>query len=428
MKIQIRNARVIDPASGLDAVQDLCIAAGRIVALGQAPVDFHPNRVIDASGLIACPGLVDLSARLREPGLEYKATLESELLAAVAGGVTTLVCPPDTDPPLDEPGLVEMLKYRAKSLNLARVYPLGALTQKLAGERLAEMAVLRDAGCVAFSQADAPLSDTQVLLRALEYAATFDMPVWLRPQDAHLARDGVAHDGPVATRLGLRPIPACAETVALATILLLVRATGARVHLCRLSSREAVDMVRRARHDGLPVTCDVSINHLHLCDEDIGWFDANCRLVPPLRSRADRAALRAGLLDGTIDALCSDHTPVDDDAKQLPFGEAEPGATGLELLLPLTLRWAQETGLPLTEALARVTSLPARILGLDHGRLAPGLPADICLFDPAGETPVDARLLRSQGRNTPFLGQTLPGRVRLTLVEGHVVFEQPARA
>ncbi|MEJ5211024.1 MAG: dihydroorotase [Burkholderiales bacterium] len=427
MKIQIRNARVIDPASGLDAVQDLCIAAGRIVALGQAPVDFHPNRVIDASGLIACPGLVDLSARLREPGLEYKATLESELLAAVAGGVTTLVCPPDTDPPLDEPGLVEMLKYRAKSLNLARVYPLGALTQKLAGERLAEMAVLRDAGCVAFSQADAPLSDTQVLLRALEYAATFDMPVWLRPQDAHLARDGVAHDGPVATRLGLRPIPACAETVALATILLLVRATGARVHLCRLSSREAVDMVRRARHDGLPVTCDVSINHLHLCDEDIGWFDANCRLVPPLRSRADRAALRAGLLDGTIDALCSDHTPVDDDAKQLPFGEAEPGATGLELLLPLTLRWAQETGLPLTEALARVTSLPARILGLDHGRLAPGLPADICLFDPAGETPVDARLLRSQGRNTPFLGQTLPGRVRLTLVEGHVVFEQPAR-
>lgn len=428
MKIQIRNARVIDPASGLDAVQDLCIAAGRIVALGQAPADFHPNRVIDASGLIACPGLVDLSARLREPGLEYKATLESELLAAVAGGVTTLVCPPDTDPPLDEPGLVEMLKYRAKSLNLARVYPLGALTQKLAGERLAEMAVLRDAGCVAFSQADAPLSDTQVLLRALEYAATFDMPVWLRPQDAHLARDGVAHDGPVATRLGLRPIPACAETVALATILLLVRATGARVHLCRLSSKEAVDMVRRARHDGLPVTCDVSINHLHLCDEDIGWFDANCRLVPPLRSRADRAALRAGLLDGTIDALCSDHTPVDDDAKQLPFGEAEPGATGLELLLPLTLRWAQETGLPLTEALARVTSLPARILGLDHGRLAPGLPADICLFDPAGETPVDARLLRSQGRNTPFLGQTLPGRVRLTLVEGHVVFEQPARA
>lgn len=428
MKIQIRNARVIDPASGLDAVLDLCIAAGRIVALGQAPADFHPNRVIDASSLIACPGLVDLSARLREPGLEYKATLESELLAAVAGGVTTLVCPPDTDPPLDEPGLVEMLKYRAKSLNLARVYPLGALTQKLAGERLAEMAVLRDAGCVAFSQADAPLSDTQVLLRALEYAATFDMPVWLRPQDAHLARDGVAHDGPVATRLGLRAIPACAETVALATILLLVRATGARVHLCRLSSKEAVDMVRRARHDGLPVTCDVSINHLHLCDEDIGWFDANCRLVPPLRSRADRAALRAGLVDGTIDALCSDHTPVDDDAKQLPFGEAEPGATGLELLLPLTLRWAQETGLPLTEALARVTSLPARILGLDHGRLAPGLPADICLFDPAGETPVDACLLRSQGRNTPFLGQTLPGRVRLTLVEGHVVFEQPARA
>ncbi|MEO1767238.1 dihydroorotase [Thiobacter aerophilum] len=427
MKIHIKNARIIDPASGLDKVEDIAIAAGRILALGATPPDFNANRVIDATGLVACPGLVDLSARLREPGFEYKATLESELLAAVAGGVTTLVCPPDTDPPLDEPGLVEMLKYRARSLNLARVYPLGALTQKLAGERLAEMAVLRDAGCIAFSQADAPLSDTQVLLRALEYAATFDIPVWLRPQDAHLSRDGVAHDGAVATRLGLRAIPACAETVALATILLLVRATGARVHLCRLSSREAVDMVRRARHDGLPVTCDVSINHLHLCDEDIGWFDANCRLVPPLRSPQDRAALRAGLGDGTIDALCSDHTPVDDDAKQRPFGEAEPGATGLELLLPLTLRWAQETGLPLKDALARVTSLPARILGVDHGRLAPGLPADLCLFDPAGKTPVDARLLRSQGRNTPFLGQSLPGRVRLTLVEGHVVFEQPAR-
>jgi len=317
-----------------------------------------------------------------------------------------------------------MLRYRARSLNLARVHPLGALTQKLAGERLAEMAVLREAGCVAFSQAEAPLPDPQVLLRTMEYAATFDLPIWLRPQDPYLARDGVAHDGAVASRLGLRAIPACAETVALSTILLLVRATGARVHLCRLSTRQGVEMVRRARHDGLPVTCDVSIHHLHLCDEDIGWFDTHCRLTPPLRGREDRAALAAGLKEGTIDALCSDHTPVDDDAKQLPFGEAEPGATGLELLLPLTLRWAQEAGLPLVEALARVTSIPARILGIPHGRLAVGAAADICLFDPEGTTRVTPQSLRSQGKNTPFLGQTLPGRVRMTLMDGHAVFEQ----
>lgn len=425
MKLHIRNGRVIDPKSGLDAVRDVFIAAGKIVALGEAPPGFHANRVIDATGLVVCPGLVDLSARLREPGFEYKATLESELLAAAAGGVTSLACPPDTDPPLDEPGLVEMLKYRARSLNLARVHPVGALTQKLAGERLAEMAVLHEAGCVAFSQADAPLADTELLKRALEYAATFGFSVWLRPQDPFLARDGVAHDGPVATRLGLRAIPACAETIALATILLLVRATGARVHLCRLSSREAVDMVRRARHDGLPITCDVSVNHLHLCDEDIGWFDANCRLVPPLRAEEDCAALRAALAEGTIDAVCSDHTPVDDDAKQRPFGEAEPGATGLELLLPLTLKWAQEAGVPLAGALARITCEPARILGIDRGRLAVGQSADLCLFDPAGITRIEPQRLKSQGRNTPFLGQTLPGRVHMTVLEGHVVFEEP---
>lgn len=423
MKIQIKNGRLVDPRNRVDAVSDIYIAAGKVVAIGTEPDGFHANRIIDASGLVVCPGLVDLSARLREPGFEYKATLESEMLAAAAGGVTSLVCPPDTDPALDEPGLVEMLKYRAKSLNLARVYPLGALTQQLAAERLTEMAVLHQAGCVAFSQADKPLVDTLLLVRALQYAATFNFPVWLRPQDPFLAKTGVAHDGAVATRLGLRAVPSCAETIALATILLLVRETGARVHLCRLSSREAVDMVRRAKHDGLPITCDVSINHAHLSDEDIGFFDSNCRLVPPLRATSDRAALRAGLADGTIDALCSDHAPVDDDAKQVPFGEAEPGATGLELLLPLTLKWASEAGVALPQALAKITSEPARILGLDNGHLSVGHAADICIFDPNGSRKIDAKSLKSQGKNTPFLGQTLSGAVRLTLLEGHVVYE-----
>ena len=423
MKIHIKGGRVVDPGSSTDKVQDVFIVAGKITAIGKAPDGFHANRVIDAAGLVVCPGLVDLSVRLREPGYEYKATLESEMAAAVAGGVTSLVCPPDTDPPLDEPGLVEMLKHRARNLNQAHVYPLGALTQGLKGERLTEMAELVDAGCVAFSQADVPLTDNQVLLRALQYATTFGYAVWLRPRDAGLARGGVAHDGQVTTRLGLAPIPVAAETVALSTILLLARETGARVHLCRLSSAEGVEMVRQAKSSGINVTCDVSANHVHLSEIDIGYFDSNCHLVPPLRSQRDRDGLRRGIEDGTIDAICSDHTPVDDDAKQLPFAESEAGATGLELLLALTLKWAEESGVPLQAALARVTSEPARIVGIDTGRIATGDNADLCIFDPARSWKVEPAKLKSQGRNTPFSGYELKGRVRYTLVGGHIVFE-----
>jgi dihydroorotase len=423
MKIHIKNGRLIDPRNGVDGQHDVFIAAGKVVAVGAAPSGFSPNRVIDAAGLIVCPGLVDLAARLREPGFEYMATLESEMTAAVAGGVTSLACPPDTDPPLDEPGLVEMLKFRAKTLNQAHVYPVGALTQGLKGQRLTEMAELRDAGCVAFSQADAPLTDNQVLLYALQYAATFGFTVWLRPQDAALARGGVAHDGRVATRLGLPAIPVCAETVALSTILLLARDTGARVHLARLSSAEGVGMVRQAKARNLPVTCDIGIHHAHLSEMDVGFFDSNAHLIPPLRSERDRDALRQGLADGTIDAICSDHTPVDEDAKQLPFAESEEGATGLELLLPLTLKWAEETSLPLSMALAKITCDPARVLGIEAGHLAPGSAADICIFDPERWWRVEPGALKSQGKNTPFLGVELKGKVRYTLVEGQLVYE-----
>ena len=423
MKIHIQNGHLIDPKNHLDGQHDIYIAAGKIAAIGSAPDGFVANRVLDASGLIACPGLIDLSARLREPGYEYMATLESEMDAAVAGGVTSLVCPPDTDPPLDEPGLVEMLKYRAKSLNQARVFPLGALTQKLEGLRITEMAELRDAGCIGFSQADAPLVDTQVLWRALQYAATFDFTVWLRPQDAYLAKGGVAHDGEVASRLGLPAIPASAETIALATILALARDTGARIHLCRLSTRAGVAMVRAAKAEGLPVTCDVAIHHAHLSEMDIGYFDTNCHLIPPLRSSRDRDALRQGLQDGTVDALCSDHAPVDDDAKLLPFGEAEAGATGLELLLPLTLKWAEEAGVALPAAIAKLTTEPARILGLNNGSLSVGQAADLCLFDPQRYWKVEPRSLKSSGKNTPYQGVELRGKVRATLVDGHIVYE-----
>lgn len=421
--IEIRNGRLIDPGNKIDRKSSLFIAAGRIAGVGSAPAGWHPERVIDAAGCVVCPGLIDLAARLREPGFEYMATLESEMNAAIAGGVTSLACPPDTDPSLDEPGLVEMLKHRARSLNQAHVYPVGALTVGLKGENITEMGELTEAGCVAFSHADAPLADTQVLRRALQYAATFDYRVWLRPQDAYLARGGVAHDGEVATRLGLASIPSSAEIVALDTIFALAAETGARVHIARLSTHDGVARVREAKRTGLKVTCDVAIHHVHLCDIDIGWFDPQCHLVPPLRSVRDREGLRAGLSDGTIDAICSDHAPVDDDSKQLPFAEAEPGATGLELLLPLTLKWAREAKLPLLEALARITAEPARVLGIDAGHLAAGAAADVCIVDPDEPWTVTRDGLKSQGKNTPFLGLELNGRVRQTLVDGQIVYE-----
>jgi dihydroorotase len=423
MRIEIRNGRLIDPAQALDRSTSLFIDADAIAGIGTAPREWRPERVIEASGCVVCPGFVDLAARLREPGLEHKATLESELSAAAAGGVTSLACPPDTDPPLDEPGLVEMLKHRARAIRGAHVYPVGALTVGLKGTTLTEMGQLAEAGCVAFSQADVPLHDTLMLFRALQYAGTFGHRVWLRPQDHYLAHGGVAHDGEVATRLGLPSIPVAAETIALAKIFGLVRAARVGVHLCRLSSADGVAMVRDAKREGLPVTCDVDVHHLHLCDVDIGWFDAQANLMPPLRSTRDRDALRAGVIDGTIDAICSDHAPVDDDGKQVPFGEAEPGATGLELLLPLTLKWASEDRVPLVDALARITTRPAAILGIAPPTLAVGGAADLCVFDPAAAWTIRREVLRSQGKNTPFLGLEVAGRVRATLVGGRVVYE-----
>lgn len=428
MKIQIKNGRLIDPANGIDAQQDLFIAAGKIVAIGKEPDGFAANRTIDAAGMIVAPGLVDLSARLREPGYEYKATLESEMQAALQGGVTSLICPPDTDPVLDEPGLVEMLKHRAKNLNQAHVYPLGALTVGLKGEALTEMAELTEAGCIGFSQAEKPILDTTVLLRALQYAKTFGYTVWLRPQDPHLGIGGIAHSGPVASRLGLSGVPVMAETIALHTIFELMRATGARVHLCRISSAAGLDLVRAAKKEGLPVTCDVGAHHVHLTDVDIGFFDSNARVTPPFRAQRDRDAIRQALLDGTIDAICSDHTPVDDDEKLLPFGEASPGATGLELLLSLALKWGEEclekNQQPLTRAIAKITSDAARVVGLQAGSLSVGNCADICIFDPAKRWKVDAKSLASQGKHTPFLGYELTGQVKATVIAGHIAFER----
>src|SRR5688572_339323 len=437
MKLLIEHGRVIDPASGRDERADVAIAAGRIVSIGRATTDFDANRRIDASGCIVMPGLVDLAVRLREPGHEHEGMLESELKAAASGGVTSLVCPPDTDPTLDEPGLVEMLKFRARQLSLCRLFPLGALTRGLQGQALTEMAHLSEAGCVGFSQADTPVPDTNLLMRALQYAATFGHTVWLRPEDAWLST-GVAASGAVATRLGLSGVPVAAETVALHTIIELVRATGARVHLCRLSSAAGVELVRRAKAEKLPITADISVQSLHLTDVDIGYFNADMRLTPPLRQQADRDALRAALADGTIDALVSDHNPVEDDAKNLPFAEAEPGASAVELLLSLALKWGYDSGLDLVRTLARVTSDPVRVLGSSlgtlgssAGRLVEGGVADVCVFDPEPTWQVTRGTLTSQGKHTPFdfaaTGTALPGRVRTTVLAGGVSYQANAR-
>jgi dihydroorotase len=422
MKIAIRQGRIVDPASNHDAVADLFIADGRIVALGGAPAGFVAEREIDARGLVVAPGLVDLCARMREPGAE--GALKREMRAALAGGVTGVACPPDTDPPLDEPGLVRMLRQRSREAAGARLYPLGALTAGLQGEVLAEIETLAEAGCVAFMQTRGLPHDNGVLLQMMRYAKTFDLPIWLRPVEGTLAGDGVAAAGAVAGRLGLPAVPAVAETVALHTIFELQRDTGARVHVCRLSSASGIELLRQAKREGLPVTADVGVHHLHLTDLDIGYFDPNFRLDPPLRTQRDRDAIVRALTDGTIDAVCSDHTPVAEDDKLLPFSEAAPGATALETFLPLVLKWGRDAQVSLVQTLARVTHEAARILNEPTGRLTVGAKADIVVFDPQAHWTVRRAEFVSRGANTPFAGYELIGRAMLTLVGGDVRFDR----
>lgn len=413
MNIEIKNGRLIDPKNQVDRNTSLFVADGRVAGIGEAPAGFVAGKTIDASQCIVCPGLIDLGARLN--------SIEAELAAAVAGGVTSVVVPPDADPPLDEPELADRLVHRGEEIGKARVLPLGALTLGLKGERLSELAGLKKAGCVAFSQANRPVIDTEALLRAMEYAATFDFALWLQPQDHWLSRNGIAHEGEVASRLGLAGIPVAAETIAIGTILQLVRDTGCRIHLTRLSSAAGVAMVQRARHDGLPVSCDVGIHHLLLTENDIGFFNPHARFSPPLRSQEDRDGLSKAAVSG-LAAICSDHTPVGADDKLLPFGEAKPGATGLEVLLPLTLKWAEGAGVSLSDALARITSAPAEILGVDSGQLAVGSIADICIFDPEANWQLSAEALKSRGKNSPWTGYMMSGKVMFTLVGGRPVF------
>lgn len=433
MRLHIAHGRLIDPAHGRDGRHDLFIADGRVVAIDQAPDGFQADRRIEAAGLAVLPGLVDLSARVLRPdaGAPTQARLSAaELRAALAGGVTTLAVPPDTDTPLDEPAKVEALLREAPP-GQGRVLPIGALTVGLRGATLAEMALLAQAGCLAFSPGESGIVDTRVLWGAMRYAAGQGLALWLRPQDPWLGQGAVVAAGAYADRLGLEGLPPQAEVLALQTIFELQRATGVRVHLSRLSTASGLELLRAARREGLPVSADVSANSLHLTDVDIGYFNTEFHLRPPLRGQRDRDALQAALREGLVDALCSDHALVDDAGKSVPFPHSQPGATGLELLLSLALKWARDSRLPLPQALARVTSGPATVLrGLSPtlsglGELGVGAPADLCLVDLEAEWLVAPGALQSHSRHTPFAGMMLPGRVRATLVGGRPAWETP---
>jgi len=425
VRIRIRGGRVIDPASAIDAEQDLFIADSRIAALGNSPDGFQPDLVIDATGQIVCPGLIEISARVREPGHEHKATIASESAAAAAGGITTLCCPPDTMPVIDTPAVTELIRLRAETTGMTRIVTLGALTQGLAGEQLSEMAALRKAGCVGMSNALRPLANPLVLRRAMEYAATFDLTVFLHPDDHWLSNGGCAHEGRIATRMGLPAIPEAAETAAVARDLALIQQTGVRAHFCHLTSERAVRMIARAQYDGLPVTADVAIPYLYLSEIDISDFNSQCHLIPPLRTVEDRQGLRDALRRGTITVISSDHHPHEPDAKQGPFPATEPGISGLDTLLPLALKLAHELPMPLPDLLHRLTRGPAEILGLPGGTLAVGAAADVCIFDPERTWLLTARSMRSSGLNTPFMGWEMKGQVTHTLLSGQPVFSLP---
>lgn len=423
-RLTLRNGRVIDPASGLDQVLDLHVAEGRILALGTPPDGFEPERLIDATDHLVIPGLIDLCARLRQPGLEQKATIRSETQAAAASGITTLCCPPDTQPVVDTPAVAQLIRQTAEINGFARVLPAGSLTQGLKGKQISEMAALARAGCPVLSHADQPLDNTRVQRRALEYATTFGLTCFLHPADASLAEGGLVHEGRISTRLGLPGIPEAAETVAVARDLALAEQTGARIHFRGLSTARATEMLAEARARGIEVSADVSAHQLFLTEDDIATFEANALVLPPLRTETDRQALRAAVASGDIAALCSDHQPHEADAKLDPFPQVAPGMSALDTLLPLTLRLVEEGLLSLSAALACVTWHPARILDLPFGQLRPGAPADLCLLDPQATWTLTPETMRSQGKNTLFLHQPLRGRACLTLLAGRVVFDQ----
>ena len=423
MRLKISNGRIIDPANNIDQTGNLFIDKGKILAVGRSPNGFKPQKEIDANNKIVCPGLIDLCARLREPGQEYKATIASETAAATTSGITSICCPPDTIPVIDTPAIAELIFQRSSNSQQSKVFPLGALTHGLNGKTLAEMDALKSAGCIGVSNAYAPIVDSEVLRRALEYAATCEITVHLYCEDDYLRNNGVAHEGPVSTRLGLPAIPETAETIAVSRALLLIEQTGARVHFCRISTARSIELLAEAKARGLNVTADVGIAHLHLTDMDISSFNTDCYVLPPLRSQRDKEGLRAGLANETITVICSDHQPHESDAKSAPFSMTEPGASTIEMLLPLTLQLVRDKNLTLQQAITALTSAPAKIAGFDTGNLSIGSRADVCIFDPELSWTVERESLLSAGKNTPFASWEMTGKVSHTLVDGNIIYQ-----
>ncbi|MCO7515877.1 dihydroorotase [Pseudomonas guariconensis] len=422
MSISILGARVIDPNSGLDQITDLHLDGGRLQAIGAAPAGFSASRTIQADGLVAAPGLVDLDVALREPGYSRKGNIASETRAAVAGGVTSLCCPPLTRPVLDTSAVAELILDRAREAGNSKVYPIGALTKGLEGEQLAELVALRDTGCVAFGNGLQGIANNRTLVRALEYAATFDLTVVFHSQDRDLAQGGLAHEGAMASFLGLSGIPETAETVALARNLLLVEQTGVRAHFTQITSARGARLIAQAQQLGLPVTADVALYQLILTDEALRDFSSLYHVQPPLRTAADRDGLREAVKAGVIQAISSHHQPHERDAKLAPFGATEPGISSVELLLPLAMTLVEDGLLDLPTLLARLTCGPAAALRLPAGELKVGAAADLVLFDPKAST-VAGEQWYSRGENCPFIGHCLPGAVRYTLVDGHLCHE-----
>ena len=427
MNILIKNVRLLDPSKNIDANNaDIYIANGKIfdIVLDSSKKNFAADKIIQADGLIACPGLIDLSARLN--------SIEVELAAATAGGITTLVVPPDTTPPLDEPELADRLIHRAKDVKKTKVFPLGALTLGLEGKKLAELAGLKKVGCIAFSQANRPIIDTQSLLRTLQYAAMFGFCVWYQPQDFYLSQNGFAHDGLIASRLGLAAIPVAAETISLLTLLELAKLTNVKLHFMRLSTAKGVEILQQNEYKN-NITYDVNIHHLLMTENNINYFDTNAKFVPPLRSENDRQSLNKAIINNDNVAITSDHTPISAENKLLPFGEAKAGASGVELLLPLTLLWAKQNQVSLLEAIKKITAIPAKIIRTavnddseknlqNLGTLNIGGNADLCLFDENESWQICEKNLKSRGKNTPFFNETLNGKVKLTIIDGRIIY------
>jgi len=421
-KILISNGHIIDPANKIDQTGSVYIADGKILSVNEQVSDFTADLTIDATDNIVCPGFIDLSARLRDPGQSYKGTILSETAAAASAGITSLCLPPDTSPVIDTQAVTELIADKSEKANYPQVFPIGALTHKLAGAELSSMAALKHAGCIAVSNATAPLSSLLVLRRAMEYASSHDLLVMYHPDIPSLSNNGCAHEGAFATRYGLPSIPEASESIAVAQCLELAELTGCRLHFSQISCKRSAIKIQQAKKYGLKVTADVAIHQLHLTEDDIEPFNSSFHVLPPFRTKKDKQSLRESLANGTIDIICSDHQPHDLDAKLGAFPETEPGISSLETLLPLALRLVEDNAITLYQGIAALTQNPANTLAIESGALTLGFAADICIFDPNLSWTVNQDSWKSEGRNTPFWGQTLKGRVTQTLQAGKIIY------